>query len=63
MVDANLIIVVRPHRLFTVDDPIMVGTLGRIERELCAPTGGAHRHLQDTYYGGGAWVLLALHLA
>jgi GH15 family glucan-1,4-alpha-glucosidase len=24
---------------------------------------GVHRHLEDTYYGGGAWVLLGLWLA
>ncbi len=63
MVDANLLSVSVPHGLLSPDDPIMRRTVARIERELCAPTGGVHRHLDDVYYGGGAWVLLALWLA
>jgi GH15 family glucan-1,4-alpha-glucosidase len=62
-VDANLLSVAVPHGMLAVDDPIMQRTKGRIERELHAPGSGVHRHLEDTYYGGGAWVLLALHLA
>lgn len=62
-VDANLIGVVIPHALFSPDDPIILRTIDRIERELCASNGGVHRYLKDTYYGGGAWVLLDLHLA
>jgi GH15 family glucan-1,4-alpha-glucosidase len=26
--------------------------------ELVSPGGGVHRHLEDTYYGGGEWLLL-----
>ena len=63
MVDANLLSVAVPHGMLAVDDPIMQRTKDRIERELHAPGSGIHRHLDDTYYGGGAWVLLALHLA
>jgi len=63
MVDANLLSVAVPHGMLAVDDPIMQRTKDRIERELHAPGSGVHRHLEDTYYGGGAWVLLALHLA
>ncbi len=63
MVDANLLSVAVPHGLFAPNDPIMLRTLERIERELHAKTGGVHRHLEDVYYGGGAWVLLSLHLA
>jgi GH15 family glucan-1,4-alpha-glucosidase len=63
MVDANLIGVAVPHRLLEPDDPIMQRTIARIERDLHAPQSGVHRHLQDVYYGGGAWVLLALWLA
>lgn len=60
MVDANLLTVALPHGLFAVDDPLMLRTLARIEKELHAPGGGVHRHLEDVYYGGGAWVLLDL---
>ncbi len=63
MVDANLLSVAVPYGLLSPDDPIMRRTVARIERDLCAPTGGVHRHLDDVYYGGGAWVLLALWLA
>lgn len=63
MVDANLISVAVPHGLFAADDPLIKRTVARIERELHAPASGVHRHLGDVYYGGGAWVLLALHLA
>lgn len=63
MVDANLISVATPHRLFAPDDPVMQRTIARIERELHAPDSGIHRYVNDVYYGGGAWVLLALWLA
>jgi GH15 family glucan-1,4-alpha-glucosidase len=62
MMDANLMMVSVPHGLFAPDDPVMVRTVARIERDLHAKTGGVHRHVEDVYYGGGAWVLLALHL-
>lgn len=63
MVDANLLSAAVPYRLFEVDDSIMQRTLRRIERDLHPDGSGVHRHLEDTYYGGGAWVLLALWLA
>ncbi len=62
-VDANLLSVAVPHGLLSPDDPVMRRTVARIERELHAPNGGVHRHLEDVYYGGGVWVLLALWLA
>jgi len=62
-VDANLIAAAVPFGLLAPDDPIMVRTIERIERDLHAPGSGVHRHLDDVYYGGGAWVLLALWLA
>ncbi|MCC6613423.1 MAG: glycoside hydrolase family 15 protein [Anaerolineae bacterium] len=62
MVDANLLTVAVPHGLFEVNDPLMLRTLARIEHDLVAPSGGVHRHAEDVYYGGGAWVLLGLHL-
>lgn len=62
-VDANLIAAAVPFGLLSPDDPIMERTIARIERELHAPGSGVHRYLGDVYYGGGAWVLLALWLA
>lgn len=36
--------------------------LAAIEEHLVGPQGGVHRHLGDTYYGGGLWVLLTAML-
>lgn len=64
MVDANLLFAALPDDgLLAPDDPLMVRTVARIERELLAEGHGVHRHLEDTYYGGGPWVLLGLFLA
>ncbi len=63
MVDANLLGIAVPHGLLCPTEPIMQRTVARIERELHAHGSGVHRHLDDVYYGGGVWVLLALWLA
>jgi GH15 family glucan-1,4-alpha-glucosidase len=63
MVDANLIGVSVPHGLLRPGDAVMQRTIARIERDLHVPASGLHRHLDDVYYGGGVWVLLALWLA
>jgi GH15 family glucan-1,4-alpha-glucosidase len=34
----------------------------RVEHELVSPGAGIHRHLEDTYYGGGEWLLLTAFL-
>ncbi len=39
----------------------MRSTVERIEREL-VHSGGTHRYLRDTYYGGGEWILLSAWL-
>jgi GH15 family glucan-1,4-alpha-glucosidase len=63
-VDANLLFAALPDfGLLAPDDPLMERTVARIERDLTAEGHGVHRHLEDTYYGGGAWVLLGLWLA
>jgi GH15 family glucan-1,4-alpha-glucosidase len=36
--------------------------LAEIEARLVSPGGGVHRHLEDTYYGGGEWLLLTAML-
>jgi GH15 family glucan-1,4-alpha-glucosidase len=64
MVDANLLLAALPeYGLLAPDDPLMTRTVARIERDLLAEGHGVHRHREDTYYGGGAWVLLGLWLA
>lgn len=57
-VDASLLACGRPFGLLAVDDPIMIATVGRIEADL-VHDGGVHRYAEDTYYGGGEWLLLA----
>jgi GH15 family glucan-1,4-alpha-glucosidase len=32
--------------------------LDRLDETLVSPGGGVHRHVEDTYYGGGEWLLL-----
>src|SRR5262249_62091397 len=43
-------------------DPLMAATVRRIEADLYVPGVGVHRYRGDSYYGGGAWLLLAAWL-
>ncbi|MDR3070840.1 MAG: hypothetical protein LBU38_07560 [Propionibacteriaceae bacterium] len=61
-VDASLLSLAVPLGLTAVDDPVYAATLARIEAELVSPAGGVWRYLGDSYFGGGAWVLLACWL-
>lgn len=49
--DATLLVLQAPFA-------VIGNGLERIERELVSPGGGVWRHRDDTYYGGGEWVLL-----
>lgn len=62
MVDANLLGAAVPYGLLDLHDPIIQRTIARIEREIYAPGFGIHRYIKDTYYGGGAWLLLVAWL-
>lgn len=57
--DASLISCATPFRVFAPDDPVAVATVEAVERELRRPGGGVHRHPNDSYFGGGEWLLLA----
>jgi GH15 family glucan-1,4-alpha-glucosidase len=59
-VDASLIGAAVPYGLLAPDNPLMVATIARVERDL--RRGGVYRYLDDTYYGGGEWLLLAAWL-
>lgn len=61
-VDASLLHVATPYRLLTPDDPLMKATVERIESELRQDGDGVRRYAQDSYYGGGEWVLLTAYL-
>jgi isomaltose glucohydrolase len=56
-VDASLAACVTPFGLYPPGSPVATATLAEIDRQL-APA-GVHRYLDDVYYGGGQWVLLA----
>lgn len=61
VVDASLLWACVPfdgYGLFTPDSPHMRATAQRVEQDLIGGTGGVHRYLADTYYGGGEWMLL-----
>jgi isomaltose glucohydrolase len=58
VVDASLIAAATPFGLLASEDPLMVGTVTEIECQL-VHGGGVHRYAEDTYYGGGEWLLLA----
>lgn len=60
-VDASLLALSTPYRVVAPDDPLMIATVERIEREL-RRGGGVHRYNDDSYYGGGEWVLLSAWL-
>ena len=60
-VDSSLLALAVPYAVLAPDDPVMRATVARIEDTLCRE-GGLHRYAADTYYGGGAWVLLTAWL-
>jgi len=61
-VDASDLLVLGALGPFPREHPVVSTTLARVEAELCVG-GGVHRYLEDEYYGGGLWPLLAGALA
>ncbi len=61
LVDASLIGLCIPYGLITPEHPVMQATIDQIEKQLIA-SGGLHRYAEDSYYGGGEWVLLSAWL-
>lgn len=61
LVDASLIGLATPYQVVAVDDPLMIATVSQIESNLLL--GGLRRYVEDTYYGGGEWLLLSCWLA
>lgn len=61
VVDASLLWLATPLAVVAADDPRMVATVAEIERTLVVD-GGLMRFATDTFYGGGAWILLTAWL-
>lgn len=61
VVDASLLGLAVPYGVVTPDDVIMLATVEKIEATL-RMGGGLHRYAEDTFYGGGEWVLLTAWL-
>jgi GH15 family glucan-1,4-alpha-glucosidase len=60
--DASVLLVLGEHGPWNPDLPIVSATLSAIEESLVVG-GGVHRYLEDEYYGGGLWSVLAGALA
>jgi GH15 family glucan-1,4-alpha-glucosidase len=60
-VDASLLGLTVPYGVVAPDDPIMLRTVEYIEATILR-SGGLHRYAADSYYGGGAWILLTAWL-
>ena len=60
-VDASLLGVAVPYRVVSPDDPRMVKTVEYLESTILH-NGGVHRYAEDSYFGGGAWILLTAWL-
>ncbi len=60
-IDASLLWLCVPYNVIPPLDPAMIKTVERIEREITIE-GGVKRYPQDTYYGGGRWIILSAYL-
>ncbi len=61
VVDSSLLWASVPFGLLAPEEPLMVRTVEEIERTLLVD-GGVHRYRDDTFYGGGRWILLTAWL-
>ncbi len=57
-IDASLLWVSTPFGVITAEDPVMQATVRAIEVRLLQK-GGVKRYPEDTYFGGGQWLLLS----
>jgi GH15 family glucan-1,4-alpha-glucosidase len=61
-VDASLVGMFTPYNIYSTDGDIAKQTIARIEKDIHRNNGGVYRYLEDTYFGGGEWILLACWL-
>lgn len=60
-VDGSLIWCISPFELFTSESDLTRNTCEKIYKDLCIE-GGVKRYLEDSYFGGGSWILLSCYL-
>ena len=60
-IDSSLLWTALPFHVIDANDTIMVNTVQEIEKRLLHGR-GVHRYSEDTYYGGGEWILLSCWL-
>lgn len=60
-VDGSLLWLSVPFNVVDIDDIVFRNTLRKIEKDLLHGS-GVHRYREDTYYGGGEWILLSCWL-
>lgn len=59
-IDGSLLWAVNPFKFYEPMHPVMVNTVSEIEKYLVK--NGVYRYPEDTYYGGGEWIVLAASL-
>lgn len=62
LVDASLIGLAVPYQIPGFAPGIVQATVEKIEADLYLPGRSVYRYLEDTYYGGGEWLLLGAWL-
>jgi GH15 family glucan-1,4-alpha-glucosidase len=62
LVDGSLVGVAVPYLVTNINADLVKLTIKRIEDDLYKPGIGVHRYLSDSYYAGGAWLLLVAWL-
>lgn len=61
-VDSSLLGLITPYNIFPMDSDIGKETITRIEKDILNKDGGVYRYQEDTYFGGGEWILLTCWL-
>jgi GH15 family glucan-1,4-alpha-glucosidase len=61
VVDASLLGMAIPYGVVAPEHPLMLKTVEQIESTILRDD-GLHRYAEDSYYGGGAWILLTAWL-
>jgi len=62
-VDGSLLWLAVPFGVLRPDHELIARTVAAVERDLAGPGVGLYRYREDSYYGGGQWLLLTSSLA